>query len=291
MSILGNDVDVTGKSVLLIWVEGGEKLQETVTELKKNYDKIGNLQLEQIDRLKLANHPNSTFDIVLSNVSSPYLDTHSVEVLGEVLRILKPSGHLIFRTLVDGDNLRTEAEVLSQLKVSGFVNAKALPVVLSGPEQETIKASLKSPTTFKAIQVVGAKPNYEVGASSQLSFKKAVPTSVAAVWKLEDTVEDDLIDDDQLLAEEDLQKPDPASLRVCGTTGKRKACKNCSCGLAEELASETDTSAPSAPKTSSCGNCYLGDAFRCSTCPYLGMPAFKPGEKIQLSDNQMKADA
>lgn len=40
-----------------------------------------------------------------------------------------------------------------------------------------------------------------------------MPTSVAAVWKLEDTVEDDLIDDDQLLDEEDLKKPDPASLK------------------------------------------------------------------------------
>lgn len=40
-----------------------------------------------------------------------------------------------------------------------------------------------------------------------------MPTSVAAVWKLDDTVEDDLIDDDQLLDEEDLKKPDPASLR------------------------------------------------------------------------------
>ena len=35
---------------------------------------------------------------------------------------------------------------------------------------------------------------------------------MAAIWKLEDSA-DDLIEDDDLLDEEDLKKPDPSSLR------------------------------------------------------------------------------
>ncbi|XP_071573490.1 anamorsin homolog [Temnothorax nylanderi] len=97
-------------------------------------------------------------------------------------------------------------------------------------------------------------------------------------------VEEDLIDEDELLDESELVKPDASSLKVCATTGKRKACKDCSCGLAEELSGKD---APENAVKSSCGSCYLGDAFRCASCPYLGMPAFKPGEKVVLPETQL----
>lgn len=73
----------------------------------------------------------------------------------------------------------------------------------------------------------------------------------------------------------------------CST--KPKACANCSCGRAElEAMDETDKAAALEKKvetgnvSSSCGNCYLGDAFRCGSCPYKGLPAFKPGDKVKL---------
>ena len=56
------------------------------------------------------------------------------------------------------------------------------------------------------------------------SFAK--PKPAADVRTLEDVDDDtvELVDDKTLLSEEDLVKPDPASLRFCGTMGKRKAC-------------------------------------------------------------------
>lgn len=88
-------------------------------------------------------------------------------------------------------------------------------------------------------------------------------------------------------------------------TGKRrKACKDCTCGLADRLEAEDKERRETADKnlnvmkldtgdlneldftvqgkTGSCGSCALGDAFRCDGCPYLGLPAFKPGQEVQI---------
>ena len=61
---------------------------------------------------------------------------------------------------------------------------------------------------------------------------------------------------------------------------KPKPCKGCNCGRAEK-----ESGSENVPmQTSSCGRCYLGDAFRCAGCPYKGKPAFEPGEKIDFND-------
>lgn len=55
---------------------------------------------------------------------------------------------------------------------------------------------------------------------------------------------------------------------------KKRACSDCTCGLKEEK---------EAVEKSSCGNCYKGDAFRCSGCPSRGLPPYEPGDVVSFS--------
>ncbi|XP_019878057.2 anamorsin homolog [Aethina tumida] len=232
-------------------------------------DKTDSSELDKALQLgsswKLCSHSeisgvtNDSYQVILSLLPETL---YNEELLTKLLSILKPNGKFICSNISDKDKI----DFL--LKTNGFVNV-----------------------TKEGSDVTSLKPKYEIGSSAKLNIKKPAAT----VWKLDNNDDEDVetIDPDNLLDEEDLKKPDPSSLKVCGTTGKRKACKDCSCGLAEELEQEAregkvvDTT--NAPK-SSCGSCYLGDAFRCASCPYLGMPAFKPGEKIQLAGNQLQPD-
>lgn len=116
--------------------------------------------------------------------------------------------------------------------------------------------------------------------------------------KIESSPESDLIDEDDLVDAADPAHVYPAK---CNPDGKRRrACKDCSCGLREieeqeeanarerqavvltssDLA-EIDFTIPG-KAVGGCGSCALGDAFRCDGCPYLGLPPFKPGEVVSL---------
>lgn len=110
---------------------------------------------------------------------------------------------------------------------------------------------------------------------------------------LDDLEDDELIDEDGLLSEEGLGgvlAPPPEisekARLAADDCGGRKPCDNCTCGRAErEGGGEANNeSKPKQVPTSSCGNCALGDAFRCANCPYLGKPAFKPGEEHLVLD-------
>ena len=64
-----------------------------------------------------------------------------------------------------------------------------------------------------------------------------------------------------------------------------KPCANCTCGKKELYeGSITADQLESGQVESSCGKCYLGDAFRCAGCPFRGKPAFEAGDKVKLAN-------
>ncbi|XP_063915037.1 anamorsin homolog [Zophobas morio] len=89
---------------------------------------------------------------------------------------------------------------------------------------------------------------------------------------------DQILDPDELLDEEDFKQPESAALQ-CGTSEKRKA---------EEVTMEEQKLPPLNVLT--CGNCNKEDEFRCASCPYRGLSAFKVGERIQLIGNLREQD-
>ncbi|XP_053304539.1 anamorsin [Spea bombifrons] len=300
-----------GQRVALTWDGGSsEDLERLVSRVQETISPGGTVSVENVHRLVLSAHPASSFDAVLLGLLPDSVCVHSYDVLAEAARILKPGGVVVIREPVstgagNEGGLRTPERLSSALTLSGLTGVAQLRQEPLSPQQsQALGEKLAVSSDDKsAVQVIGKKPSFEVGSSRQLSLSKhpvpvkpSVDPAAVKLWTLSASDMNDenvdLLDSDELLDQDDLQKPLPSSLSSggCGEGGekKRKACKNCTCGLAEELEEEKTQQISPKNAPSACGSCYLGDAFRCASCPYLGMPAFQPGEKVLLKPTQLQ---
>jgi len=232
----------------------------------------------------------SSVHVALSPLEYEALAPRLSELLRELLSGLEPLGTLhIFRLANSLPSLPSE------LTLSGFT-------ILSTASEGALIAQ-------KPAHPVNALPLKSAQAALPLRRKTTDQAAKKALWTL-NSPSMPSIDAESLLTAADRERPQTCEPAVAGAPRRKKACKSCTCGLAEleaeELArrkvvvldgseagqavevaqSEKEkliAAAAAAPKaSSSCGNCYLGDAFRCSSCPYLGLPAFKPGEKVEI---------
>jgi len=217
--------------------------------------------------------PN-TLETVQGAIELQDLDA-SHEFLKSLFQVLKPGGSVSF-TLTTSD-----LEKFGQLtKMVGFSNIQPSFEGLFKCSKPDI-SSHAGPAKIKR----KTKTNNEAPSSEPVN-----------PWaNLGGDSKSNLINEDELMTKGEETAKNEAK-EYCGPgDGMRaaKACANCSCGLKEKLedgktvlVSDKDKADLENGNTeSACGKCYLGDAFRCASCPYRGVPAFEKGDKVKLVEN------
>ncbi|KAM0420855.1 hypothetical protein ACHAPT_011385 [Fusarium lateritium] len=271
--------------------------------------------LQMLDRLSvgLVKLPSATYDLVLiladaSSMLGESLALMNRTVLGPVAEALKPNGRLQSQ---DGNSLE-ESTLSKEAVLAGLVASRGgfeKPDYGDNEGAVTLKFGLKKKKNQPTPLADGSVPlNLK---RKPVEVKPVVPVGVGFIDLSDDLDDDDLIDEDTLMTEDDLLRPINIPPECQPKAGKRRrACKDCSCGLAERLATEDAQKREEADKklesvklatddlaeidftvqgkVGSCGNCSLGDAFRCDGCPYIGLPPFKPGEEVRLLNNDVQ---
>jgi hypothetical protein len=278
---------------------GDGKYQSVIEELEKGR-KVDRLLVDRlVDKATfLPKDKYSTVHVTLTDADYAGLLPNLPYLLSEVHNGLSTNGSL---HLLQAPSSRT-TQLSSALTSGGF------SILSSSAASDTTQTIIAE----KSAQPITAKPT-SVLLPRRLPKASRNP-SKKLVWTLT-SPSTPTIDSEALLTASDREPPIPTCEPFDPNAPRRKkACKSCTCGLAEfeeeivkaeeqpdkvvivdggmngEVKEVTRTerdrlmaAAAAAPKaTSSCGSCFLGDAFRCDGCPYLGLPAFKPGEKVEI---------
>ncbi|TYZ59128.1 hypothetical protein PybrP1_000053 [[Pythium] brassicae (nom. inval.)] len=273
-------------AVAIVTRQTGAAAEAAAVELRRQQPKVASVALLPVavgaSVAQTAAVASGSFDAVVSfNEAGDDLTTE----LQALSPLVKAGGAL--HVFVANASEDTKSSILMALMIAGFVEAA---------DSDAADAASFFPEAARARCFSSKKPSFETGAALSLSKKPVAATSAVLPLKKwtvladefdddgDDGDDDDIIDEDTLL--DDTDEVLKAAKSDCGPTvgGKKRACKNCTCGLKDEedkpVVSDTELS----QMVSGCGNCFKGDAFRCGSCPFLGKPAFKPGmEKVLLN--------
>lgn len=249
----------------LIYTQSSER----IPLLQKDLDPSTTLAVHTDLGATLVTLQANTFQKIIIELAS--LSEFNKDTLHQLYNILKPDGTLHIQHTPE------LSQDIAHLK-DGYT--------IAGFKEDSTDSSnlvLKKPSwAGKGVATLKKKGGAVKIDASDDGEKKANPF---AKFAAQETSNKELVNEDNLLENETEYNP-LGKDESCST--KPKACANCSCGRAELEAMEEagnvnlEKKIETGKVESSCGNCYLGDAFRCASCPYKGLPAFKPGDKVKL---------
>ncbi|KAI9851478.1 MAG: electron carrier [Thelocarpon superellum] len=317
-SDLSTNAGLAGSRTLLLAPPSLSSHPEALNRVSAAHDR-SMTDIQMLDRLSLGlvNLPSATYDLVLVLSAVDGTEQEATTLLG------RESLSRIVQSMKPRAAIRSQDGILAQDPDSPTRREAVLAGLLwEGPKgmvKPASQAIQPVPLRFKkrAPAVDTVTPATAKRKSGEL--EQAKPRGVDFVDFSDDFDEpimegddgEELIDENTLLDEEDLARPiiQPADCRP--KSGKRRrACKDCTCGLKERLEKEDSSKRSAADQAlqtlrlgandlaevdftvegqvGSCGSCALGDAFRCDGCPYIGLPAFKPGEEVRLLNNDVQ---
>ncbi|KAK8116217.1 Bcdre2 [Apiospora sp. TS-2023a] len=297
-----------------------EKLRDVLAAHERS-----STDLQMLDRLSagLVSLPDATYDLIMVLTDSDGTRIQSTlllnrNVFSKIVPALKVGGK--FQAQDGSLSANDSGPDVREAVLAGLVAAdngftKADDAEAAVPLKLGFGKNRKKSSAGPAVETMTVHQAKGVDETLNMMPPTAKPGGVGFVDLSDDfdfpEDDGDLIDEDTLLTEEDLNRPLEIPTECVPKVGKRRrACKDCTCGLAERLAQEDDKKRAEADsklqslklgaddltevdftvkgKVGSCGNCSLGDAFRCDGCPYIGMPAFKPGEEVRLLNNDVQ---
>eukprot|EP01128_Nolandella_sp_AFSM9_P007453 TRINITY_DN4088_c0_g1_i1.p1 TRINITY_DN4088_c0_g1~~TRINITY_DN4088_c0_g1_i1.p1 ORF type:complete len:282 (-),score=78.89 TRINITY_DN4088_c0_g1_i1:234-1049(-) len=242
-----------------------------------NLERVATLQSQTSGRVLVGTQKEpkmdtvgaAMIDLVVTEASGS--GDHSQALFFEIFRVLRAGGRLVCYEPLEGRTVEESENLKVNLTLSGFTDTK-----------------ISANDTF--IEVVSTKPEW-VGSSQKIVRKikkKTAETTAPLGWAIDEDADDGLMNESDLVDEIDFFKPGDAMEEDTTSCAPGRACANCVCGRAEGGGEKTKLTLDMVENPgvdSSCGSCSLGDAYRCAGCPYRGLPAFTPGEKIKLPDD------
>jgi SAM-dependent methyltransferase len=241
-----------GSRVLYLSHSADESVDSVGVELAGAEVQLTHLPHDQL--ASISAQPSDSFDYVLARPSLSF----SPAFVAALLRVLRPGGSFVSLWPAGAPVATAQGELV----LGGFVDVAAKPVEGGATEL----ASQRPPWALNASVPLRLKKKTPAAAAAAAAPVAAVvPSASKDVWNLAaddlNELADDLADEDALLAKDAFVAPVVPRAAVpsdCGTSaaGPKKACKNCSCGLAEEqLAKDQGKPVTAATKVvSACGS-------------------------------------